>query len=123
MSEVSGKMLAHVREVAVRRGVALETLVAGTGFTVDDLSKGTARISWESFADLFDKLEILVGGPKAMEETGRESVEVGIFFTPLASVVGLLATPPLLYQLTIEYLGAKTFSCLRLEHTELPDGR
>lgn len=88
--EVSNRVPSAILEVAARRGIDPEPLVAGLSFDLDDLRDRDARCDWDDFTIFVDRLGERLGGAAQVEELFFDMIKAH----PAMRLVGSLFISP-----------------------------
>jgi len=121
MSEVSGKTLAIFRKIAVRTGVTLDVMFAGSTSPPVEGSD-PEFVAWSDFCVLCRNASAACGGRQQLAEMGPEVLDIpalGRFI----SVIRLFASAQTVYWVNKKWTGPLLFNHLRNEIEELPEGR
>src|SRR5690242_2642766 len=79
MREVSCRATRMFLEVLEDAGIATDPLVEGLPLSLAELRDPRARIDWELFAELLERLENLCGEALPPEEIGKRMISVPSF--------------------------------------------
>ncbi len=103
MSEVSCRSLVLFFETLSRAGIPPERLADGTGFTLAQLREPRRRIPWDIYAEMTDRLGVLLGGEDALVRMGRGFHELDSY-RRLGQLIGLATTPRQVYEISLRML-------------------
>jgi signal transduction histidine kinase/CheY-like chemotaxis protein len=117
MHEVSGKILALYREAERRLGLPDGHLARGL-----PLASEAARLDWDVFCTLNERLEEACGGADALERLGDAMLEVPTF-SALVQVLRMVATPRTLYWVSSRWGGPRMFANLKDTFEDAGPGR
>jgi PAS domain S-box-containing protein len=122
MAHVSGKATRILLELLERRGIDRRPVVEGLPIDPVVLVDPRARVAWEIFIELLDRVERIVGGPQGLEELGAEMVWVPqyAFMRRIAAHVVDLRR---LHEAGARWFAPQLFPGLRFEIVDVPGGR
>jgi two-component system cell cycle sensor histidine kinase/response regulator CckA len=108
--------------ILAERGEPVGQLVMGLPVGVEELMNPRTWLSWDTFAQLLERLEGFVGGPAPFVELmrGLSSEPVA---RPIRRMLGLAASPNQIYTLTVRWLGPTLYPRHRSQLERLPGGR
>jgi hypothetical protein len=69
---VATAALASPLRVLETTHVPIEDVLEGTQISLAELSSRSARITWEDFATVLERLEVIAGGPEAFERAAGD---------------------------------------------------
>ncbi|MEM9176990.1 MAG: ATP-binding protein [Myxococcota bacterium] len=122
MTEVSGRAVWFLFEVARQAGVSADRLVEGLDVQPVHLSRRPKSMAWSTFVELSDRFSREIGGPAALREIGRRNADSESF--RIFNLVGRAVSHPIdLYYVGVRWMGPSLFPMMCAELEELPGGR
>src|SRR5688500_14931597 len=114
MSEVSCRALeVHLRYID-RQGIPLARFIEGLELDEAVLRNPSARLRWDDFALLCDRLAKLCGSIHTLEHLGAESQESPAL-SPILKIAGLFASVRSLYWAAYKFSGVQLFRNIQTE--------
>ena len=98
-------------------------LTDGFPTTVEHLRNPRARVDWDLFTRLLDRMESLVGTDAIIEEASKQFIEESEFTQTTRAMASFFISPYQIYWLIIRWRGPSLFLNLKVDVSELADGR
>jgi signal transduction histidine kinase len=116
MTQASCKFVVDMRAHMLRRGLDVAAWRAGLPESDAELFDKRGRISWNSFATLVGRFDLLIGGEAGFEAFAREAMkgDISWFFTK-SNIARLAASPQTLYWIGNVIAGPAMYPTLRAE--------
>ncbi|MDB4954932.1 MAG: uncharacterized protein JWO36_2501 [Myxococcales bacterium] len=122
MREVSCRATRIIFEALEGTEVSIETLVKGFPCSLTELRDPNARIDWDVFVELLDRIESVCGDTLTAEEIGARMLKVPSFDL-LRRAGQLLVSPRQLYEVGVRLVAPAMFSNVIVRNEWLPSGR
>jgi DNA-binding CsgD family transcriptional regulator len=120
VNEVSGRATMMMIDLGERRGIPAERLLAGISATASSLRMRGARIDWDDYALIVDRLEEEIGGPAAFIELTEGAFDV---LPEVAFLAGMFFSPVDLCRFVSLAFALPQYGIVRCSMEELGDGR
>ena len=121
MNGVSGRVLSSLVLGAHRHGVSIPRISEDLGLDVATLADSGARIPWETFTRVIDRVADEIGGPAELRRFSEEQLTtepLGI----IRNIGRVLASPRDVYFMGARWLGPSLFPMIRADMWEGADG-
>jgi DNA-binding CsgD family transcriptional regulator len=116
--EVANTCLVNLLDLAGRHGIARGTLLDGLALDGFDARAPFGRMAWDEYAVVFDRLEVALGGPAAMEAFAHEVLHSSRAFRAIAAQLLDLES---LTRFGVERLGPALFNHIGTRVDTSPD--
>lgn len=121
MNGVSGRVLGAIIAGWRRSGRSLAGIAEAAGLDEAGLARPPARIPWETFKRILDRMAVELGPPDELRRFAEQFVDSDQF--RLFKVVGrVLATPRDVYSVGVRWIGPSLFPMTRAELWDGADG-
>lgn len=117
--EVAGINLRIAMDIAAGHGLAAGEILHGLGVTEEELRNGRRRrYSWETYAEILDRVAVVLGGPEKIATAGEGVPGV---FPEGAAMVSAFVSPRLFYRFINLVLEPVMFPMFRVSVVDRPD--
>jgi hypothetical protein len=123
MMEVSCRAFGLAFDGLKAKGIPIEKLVNGLPIGREVLEDENQRVDWDLFVRVCERLEELLGGPKALVALGRENFHSSSSFGFMRKVASVFMRPRDLYWMGTNWFGRSLFTNVDGSFEDLDDGR
>ena len=119
--EVPARFVRDYIDAAVKCGVVQDDLLAGLPLSRARLEASEARVHWDDFAEIVDRIGVALGTNDRIEQHGSIAVELSSRWA-LVHLVPHIVGPDLLLRVGLQFTGPALFPHMRHELEKRPGG-